>query len=488
MLREIAKGSVWMIALRFADRSLGMISTVLLARFLVPHDFGLIAMAMSVIVLLELFSVFSFDIALIQAERPSADEYNTAFTLNVLLRSGIAVAMLLVALPAATFYEEPRLAGVLWGLSIGWLAQSFENIGIVNFRRDMQFRREFWFQTTKRLVSFVVTVSLAIALRSYWALVAGMVSGRCVGFIMSYVAVRYRPRFTLAAWRRLMSFSVWLLFNNILYLINTRVSALIVGKLSGSHALGLYNISREIGTLPSSELLVPIERALIPGYSRMAGDLDSLRHGFLTVLSAVTLIALPAGFGVAAVAEPLVVMLLSRAWIEAIPFVRVLSILGALSALGSNTYPAYVSMGRPHIATGFSVARLVILVPSMVALAIWLGPIGAAWAELAAALILLPVGWFVVCRVLHVNARTFAARLWRPLLSSLFMYAMVREYLAAVTGGAPTEATLFNLIAAVLIGGVCYCVLIWLLWMLSGRPDSIEVHLVRRVQMRLRPA
>ena len=483
MLRDIAKGSVWMVAIRLAERGLGIVSTLLLARFLVPGDFGLIAMAMSVIVTLELFSVFSFDVTLIQARSPGRPQYDTAFTLNVLFRSGIAVAMVLVAIPAASFYEEPRLTGVLWGLSLGWAAQAFENIATVNFRRDMQFDREFWFQTVKRLVSFVVTVALAVVCRSYWALVAGMLVGRVTGLVMSYALVPYRPAFTLVAWRELMSFSSWLMVNNILYVINTRFSAFIVGKLSGSHALGLYNISREIGTLPTSELLAPIERALLPGYSRMANDPSKLRDGFLVVLSTVSLLTLPAAFGIAAVAEPLVVNMLSRTWVEAIPILQILSFLGAASALTANTYPTYVSLGRPQITTYLAMARLAIIVPCMFILVRSLGAVGAAWAELGAALITLPVGWYVLSRVLEIPLSMFADHLWRPLLSSLCMFVAVREYLDAVTGHMPAEASLMSLLSAVLVGVLSYGATIVLLWIFSGRPESAEIRIVRQMKL-----
>lgn len=486
MLAEIAKGSVWMIAARLAERSLGLISTLVLARLLMPDDFGLIAMAMSVIVTLELFSVFSFDVTLIQASAPERRHYDSAFTLNVLFRTGIALAMVLLARPAAGFYSEPRLEGVLYGLSVGWLAQAFENIAIVNFRREMRFNREFSFQTVKRVVSFVVTVSLALWFRSYWALVAGMVVGRVAGLIMSYAMLPYRPRFTLSAWRELMSFSVWLMLNNVLYVVATRISAFIVGRISGSHALGLYNMSREIGTLPTSELIIPIERALMAGYSRMAEDVAKLREGFLVVVSAVALFSLPAAFGVAAVAEPLVINLLSERWAEAVPLLQVLSFLGAVAAMASNTYPAYVSMGRPRIPTIFAIVRLSIMIPAMLLLVREMGAIGAAYAELGAALIMLPIGWLVLCRVLGLTLAAFSDRLWRPLASALLMFIIVREYLNVLTSGAPAQTALWGLISAILLGAVSYGVTLAALWFVSGRPQSIEVELLGRLQQRLR--
>jgi len=488
MLREMAKGSVWMIAMRLAERGLGVISMLLLARFLVPEDFGLIAMAMSVIVTLELFSVFSFDVALIQAESPHRSHYDTAFTLNVIFRTAIAVAMVLVAKPAAAFFGEVRLTGVMWGLSLGWLAQAFENIATVKFRREMQFGREFSFQTAKRLVSFFVTIALALLLKSYWALVAGMVVGRVTGLVMSYVLVPYRPRFTLESWRELMSFSVWLLINNVLYVINTRVSSFVIGRVSGSHGLGLFNMAREIGMLPTSELVVPIERALMAGYSRMAADKEKLKEGFLAVLSGVTLLTLPAAAGIAAVAEPLVIAVLSRKWIEAVPLLQVFGFLGAMSAMASNTYPAYIAIGRQRVTTCFAVARLVLLLPGMLILVPRMGPLGAAWAELCSALIMLPVGWFVLFKVLDIKVATFVGHMWRPLLGSLAMYFAVREYVASADAGLSAEASLLVLIVAVMFGALLYVSLVSVFWWMSGTPKGVEEQIMRRLQLRVRSA
>jgi L-fucose isomerase-like protein len=134
----MAKGAFWTVLLRLTDRSIGMVSTLFLARLLAPADFGLIAMAMSIVAMLEVISTFSFDIALIQNPTAERRHYDTAWTFNVLF--GLANACLLLALagPVATFYAEPRSQNIMMWLALYPALQGFGNIGIVAFQKDLE--------------------------------------------------------------------------------------------------------------------------------------------------------------------------------------------------------------------------------------------------------------------------------------------------------------------------------------------------------------
>ncbi|MBK8151325.1 MAG: oligosaccharide flippase family protein [Acidobacteria bacterium] len=131
----MALGAVWMVLLTFVERSLGMISMLILARLLVPADFGIIAMGSSFIGMAQLLTAFGFDIALIQNQKSSESHYHTAWTFNVLVGLGILVLMIAVASPIATFYRAPEVFWVVCALAIGPLVGGCENIGVVAFRK-----------------------------------------------------------------------------------------------------------------------------------------------------------------------------------------------------------------------------------------------------------------------------------------------------------------------------------------------------------------
>ena len=238
MRAEMARGADWMVLFRLFDRSMGILSTTILARVLLPADFGLVAMAMSVIAIIELATAFSFEIALIQNPEPQREHYDTAWTLNILVAFGGAVITSALAHPAASFYGDPRLVPVMVCIAAGWAVSGLENTGIVNFRRRMDFATEFRFMATKRLVTFAASMAAAFALRSYWALVIGMVTGRVVGAMLSYVMEPYRPRLSLARAHELFSFSGRLLANNVAGVVLNRMPHFVVGRVFGAQALG----------------------------------------------------------------------------------------------------------------------------------------------------------------------------------------------------------------------------------------------------------
>src|SRR6266850_8375357 len=134
---RIAHGASWMLLFRVTDRGLAFFSTIILARVLMPADFGLVAMAMSVITLLELTGAFSLEVGLIQRQHPTRDQYDTTWTLRILFGIFGAAATAALALPAASFYADERLTFVLLALAGNWLIDSFDNIGVVDFRREL---------------------------------------------------------------------------------------------------------------------------------------------------------------------------------------------------------------------------------------------------------------------------------------------------------------------------------------------------------------
>ena len=174
---KIAKGAIWMVLFKLIERSVGLISTLILVRLLIPEDFGLLAMALSITTALELLGAFGFDMALIQNQKAGRDHYNTAWTFNVIFAFSSAAILVAIAIPAAIFYHEPRLEAVIYFLALGSFVKGFENIGVVAFRKELEFNKEFKFLIGKKIASFAITVPLAFILKSYWALVFGILVG-----------------------------------------------------------------------------------------------------------------------------------------------------------------------------------------------------------------------------------------------------------------------------------------------------------------------
>lgn len=472
--KKIAKGAAWMVSFKMIDRGLGLVSTIILARLLVPEDFGLVAMAMIMIAALQLLIAFSFDVPLIQNPNAGRAQFDTAWTLGVLFSSSCGAVLALLAGIAARFYSEPRLELVIYLLALGFAIQGFSNIGPVIFRREMRFDREFKFLLGKRMASLLVTIPLAFWLRNYWALVIGQLTGTLVSVALSYYVSEYRPRFSLKAKVELFHSSKWLVMNNILQFLNGRAAELVIGRLGGAGTLGIYTIASEVSTLPTTELVAPINRAAFPGYALVAKEIEALRNSFLNVMSMIALFALPAGIGIASVADLMVPAVLGWKWVSAIPLIQILAIFGVIQALQTNISYIYLATGHLAYVTVVGTIQFVILLALLIPGILYWGATGAAWAFLGSVILMTPINQHLIARQLKLSATALTVRLLRPLVASLLMGAIVLGLKYAFDLKGETAPYLIALLLCVLAGAVSYCLFLYLLWRRAGCPQGAE--------------
>jgi lipopolysaccharide exporter len=476
-------GAAWMLSFKLVDRSLGFVGTLVLARVLVPADFGIVAMAVSVIALVELFSAFGFEVALIRGDRAEVDRnrYDSAWTLNVLLGFGICAALLLLAPVAAAYFREPALRWALPVLALGPLIQGFENIGVVAFRRELRFGAEFSYMLSKRIAGLVCVIPLALTLRSWWALIIGTVVGRVVGLVVSYYAHPYRPRFSLHSWRHLVHFSKWVVMVNALAFFLQRTADLIVGRMAGATALGLYSVSMELGNLPTTELIAPINRAVYPVYARVKDNLLELKRAYLGVMSSVALLGIPAAVGVSATAVFSVPALLGRKWLDAIPLIELFGFYGITQVLTTNVYSVYLAIGKPRLQFVVHCVHLTMLAIGLVLLTPRGGAHGAAMAVLVASALVLPVNLAIVFRQLGVKVSDFGVLLWRPVLGAATLFGIIRVLFSHHP--LPTTAeSVYHLIGAIGVGTATYAAVVFALWRLSGSPPGPEAWTLLKIK------
>jgi O-antigen/teichoic acid export membrane protein len=485
LTRQMATGVIWMMLLKFAVRGLGLISTLILVRLLTPEDFGIVAMAMVFVAIMEVFSWFSFDVVLIHKKSATRDHYDTAWTFNLIFKSVSALVLVAGAYPASLYYGEPKVTLIMLALALGVLVSGFENIGIVNFRKHLQFDKEFRFMFLRKLSGFCITVPLAFILQDYRALVIGTVLSRFFSLALSYSMEPYRPRFSFAARAELFNFSIWLFLSNIFYAFRMRAAELVIGRLEGATQLGVFNVSYEISNFPTTELVAPINRAVFPGYAKMSGNMETLRKGYLDVIALIAMIAVPAGAGIAATAEILVPVALGENWLMATPLIATLGFYGVVAALQTNIGSIYLAIGRPQVITALHALHLAVLLTVSIPMTMRHGVNGAAWSYLGTALALLPLNYVVMFRTISLPIRPFASRLWRPVVSTALMYGVVSavvQWLMLVANGDPN---ILHLLAAVCAGALVYTIGIAAFWLLWGRPDGAERYVLQAIQERL---
>ena len=469
---SIARGAAWMLALRFCVKGISLISIMILARLLSPEDFGLMALATSIFMMVELIRSFGFSTALIQKQDAGRAHYDTAWTMQIIFALLSSSLLTVVSGFAADFYEDNRLISVLQMIAVMILLSGFNNIGVVQFKKQMTFDRVFKYQLLTKLSGFFVTIPLAWYLQSYWALLMGMLTGKVVALILSYVMQHYRPKITLVEWRSLLGFSSWLLLNNVLFFINNHSQNFILGKLSGANVLGLFSISNEVATTATNEIVAPINAAAYPGYAKLAHNKEQLKQSYLKVLSSIILIAVPSAIGIAAIEPIFVPVLLGDKWLEAIPVIQLIALGSIMSSINTNSGYVYLALAKQKVTTALMCVRLVIFLPLLYYFAVKDGAVGAAFAMLVTTCISFPISQFVLTKQIGLSWSNLFEILYRPLIASCIMGYIVKQYLSLFM--AYDQFGVFTLLGAIFLGGATFVTSIYLVWVMSGRKIGAE--------------
>jgi len=477
------RGAFLSVAMRWTDRLLGTLSTVILARLLIPEDFGLVAMAMVAVGFFDVLLDLGVGAALIQHDHAGREEFSTAWTLR--LAQCVVTALLLVALApvVADYYDDPRVIDVLRVAAITVIVGGLENIGTVSFQRNMELGRDFQFVVFKRLVKVACTVGLAIAMRSYWALILGSLVSRLMGVGASYWMSRFRPNLTLSRISSIWTFSQWSLLTGIARYLNGAIPRLVLGGRANAAALGTYSVGEDIAMLPTSELLAPLGRVMFPAFAAAKNSQGELLR-LVTLAQAVqALLAIPLSLGVVLIADDAIPLILGQQWTSAVPIAQIVALTGVASALGYSPGYMLTVTGRMHVLCGYTWAKTLLLV-----LLILLVFRGADAERIAMAGLVTSVIGLVALQAIAWKALPgfggvrFWSQTWRPLVSAALMTLAV----SAVSVALVDIERLPRLIAKVGAGVSVYGLSTLVLWLAAGKPLGAESYLLKWALVRAR--
>ncbi len=471
-----------MIGMRWVVRSAGLISTVILARILTPQDFGLVAMSSLVLGLLTTSFEMGTSQLLLRTGETRREAYDTAWTIGLIQGVVLALAVTFASYPAALYYSEPRHVGVMQVVALGSVITGFSNIGIVMYRRDLEFNKDFLIGFYAKVVTVIPTVTLALYLRSYWALVIGPIVGNLIGVAISYLMHPFRPRPCLAQWRRFVVFSMWVAPSGIALYLSKKVDVFIVGFIANTSQLGIYNVASELSRMATAEVVIPMSRALLPNYAKLKDDLQALTAAFLLVVRTTSIIGFSFGFGVASVADDLVYMILGSQWAFAGTLVSWLGISGAFVALIS-ILSGHILVVRGRERTMFfinciklAVLGCVLILASKAGDILTIAVVGTVTLGLVtvACTLYLP-------KVLPISA----GRLLRELVS-IFLFGWIMFITVKALHMEHLEWRAVRLLMDVMVGATVFVALLGMEWNLSGRPDGPERRVLGIIEVLLR--
>jgi len=478
---SVARGALFVLAGRWTDQLIGFLSTVILARLLVPDDVGIVAMASLVISLVDVLLDLGVNVALIQNRDAVQAHWDTAWTLR-LLQTAAATVVVLVASPiAADYFGDPRVGPVLRAMAFTFVITGLENIGVIAFQKEMTFAADLRFVLSKRIAGFCATIVAAWLLRSYWALVIGALTGRTIGTVISYFIHPMRPRPSLAKAREIFGISQWLMIRSVGIFVESNLHRFVVGGRVEAGVMGAYSLADDVAKLPSTTLLTPLNRVLFPAFVEAKHNAEELKRIFLLAQAVQTLIVVPAAMGLVLVAPEAVRVLLGERWMSAVPFVQVLAPVGMVWSITNAGGYVMLALGRVRALTYILWVRIALFALVAYGFLPRADALQIAWLRLAFGMFALAAFMVWVRNALpNVRVVEVLGTMSRPIVAVIVMTAAVLA-VDHVHLAAPIAIVLMVKMG---VGAVTYTATLLLAWQIAGRPVGGESYLFERIRRR----
>lgn len=392
-LKDAVRGIGWMALLRAFTRGLAFVRLAILARLLDPFQFGIYGIASLVLALLEIFTETGVNIVLVQSKSKITDYLNTAWVVSIARGVAISILMLIFSYPVSIFFKNPQSLGIILFLSIVPFLRGFINPMIVNFQKELEFKKEFVFRSVIFLFDAFVAIAFGFITRSAYSLAFGLIAGALLEIFLSFYLVKPTPSFKFEKEKLLYVIrnGKWMTFAGIFDYFFRNGDDMVVGRILGASSLGLYQVAYKISTLPVSETGQVFNKVTFPLFTKISKDKKLLKSTFWKSLLAVSVFVIPFGLVLFLFAHILVPLALGPKWIEIIPVVRILALFGIVSSLQGPFYSLFLGVGKQNYVTYVSFLGFVIMILSVVPLVVKFGIVGAAVSALLGSLVSFPL-------------------------------------------------------------------------------------------------
>ncbi|QTN40592.1 lipopolysaccharide biosynthesis protein [Marinobacter salsuginis] len=359
---KVIKSAALLLGMQVVQRGLGIISTLILARLLTPDDFGIIALITIVLQFFELLAEIGNQQYIVQKETLDDSDLNTAWTMDILIKSLVALAVICSAPLLSAFFETPELAFALAIATLALPLRALRTPGMMQAVREINYRPLFRLTLWQKGLSFVAVITIAWIDRSYWAIVLGSLLSAAVFAIGSYRVHPYRPKWSLEKAREQWNFSQWLLLRGIVGFTRSQIDNLIVSKHFSTSALGGYNLVREISLLPALSAIIPMSEPLLASIARVKDDPESLAYRVRFSLAIMVTVLTPLTTFLMLYPDLIVVTLLGEQWQAYSHLLRPFGLFFLTFCLFALISDAIIALGRVRALFTFDLISTVIII------------------------------------------------------------------------------------------------------------------------------
>lgn len=341
----------WSFVESIGARGVQFVIGIVLARLLLPEQFGLIGMLAIFMAVAQAFVTSGFGAALIQKRHPTLIDTCSVFYFNIVVGLIAAGLLCLVAPWIAAFFRETMLTSLTRALSLTIVINSFGAIHNAMIIKQINFKTLTKVSLIGSLLSGAVGITMALRGFGVWSLAVQQIASSLFGTVLLWVFSTWRPAlvFSLKSLQGMFGFGSRILVSGLLDQIFNNIYLVVIGRLFSATELGFYTRANSLQELPSQTLGHMVGRVTFPVFSSMQDDRDRLKSGMNKALTTMALVNFPMMIGLAVVAQPLVVLLLTEKWVECVPYLQLLCVVGLLYPVHLINLNLLQALGRSDL-------------------------------------------------------------------------------------------------------------------------------------------
>jgi O-antigen/teichoic acid export membrane protein len=370
---RVANAAKWSVITEIAAKLVTPISTMILARLLVPEAFGVVATVTMIVSFAEMFADAGFQKYLIQHEFTDDNHRvastNVAFWTNLIVAIFIWIIIIIFRERLAILVGNPGLGIVIAIACVQLPITAFSSIQMALYRRDFDFKTLFLIRIIAICIPFVVTMPLAFLGWGYWSLIIGTISGALLNAIILTLKSKWKPQlfFSFSLLKEMFSFSVWTLMEALSIWLIAWVDAFIIGSALNSYYLGLYKTSQTTVNGIMGIVTAATTPVLFAALSRLQNDESTFNMMYFKIQKLVAYAIFPMGTGIYLYSDVVTQILLGSQWNEASAIIGIWGVTSAIVVVVSNfSSEVYRAKGRPRLSFISHLLHLVVLVPACI--------------------------------------------------------------------------------------------------------------------------
>ncbi|MDP2637836.1 MAG: lipopolysaccharide biosynthesis protein [Candidatus Levybacteria bacterium] len=400
--KDTVKGVSWVGSLRLSTRIVSFLRTLILARILLPVQFGAFGVAAIVVAFLEVLTETGVNVILVQQRGSIEKHISSAWIVSIVRGFFVGIIIFMSASPISIFFNSNDSLILLQLISIVPVIRGFINPSVVKFQKDLQFNKEFWYRLSIFSVDAATAIILAFLTRNASSFVYGLIAGVLFEVVLSFIVVKPRPSFTFKKMflRKIIYRGKWVTASGIFNYLFNNLGGITVGRILETTQLGIYQLGYSISILPLTEISDGFSKVTFPIYAKISDDKARLRRAFFRTIIMISLLAIPFGLILVLFSEQIVKILLGDKWLGLIPLLKILGIFGVIRAITGFPATLFLAAGKQEYVSIVTFVSFLGLAFSIIPLVSIYGIVGAGISSLIASLIPLPFIFYFTKKII----------------------------------------------------------------------------------------